>query len=151
MQRTKSQNGRRSRDKGERFMREIVNAMQEAGIGCCKRSQYRGTVKDGPDIQDTDWWIECKVGSPKYLTDEAIRRMHADAVVEESKHNAPHLQYSPPVVVWKRARCEPMVTAFAEDIAWLVVNGDAPDAKPASKSMLATIRFADWLELVKPR
>lgn len=132
MTRTKSQIGKWSRAKGERFMCEVANAMRAMGLPAAKRSQYRGGAKDGCDIEDSPWFIECKVGA-----DPNPRAAYLQALRDRQMGDL-----RPIVVVWKQDRRDAMVT-----MAWRTLS--APRILTSDEhGPLCSLRFSDWLDLV---
>lgn len=135
MTRTRSQSGALAREKGERFMRECVRILQDAGIGCQKRSQYRGARKDGCDIEDTDWWIECTHGKgadPRVKYAQAVRDQDRDASDVE-------IVYRPIVVLWKRHGMRGILATMQ---LGNVSSTHYPDA-------LVTMSIEDWIRIAK--
>jgi hypothetical protein len=138
--RTKSQNGRRSRTKGHNFERWVVDQLQGIGIACERNiAQSRTAAREGCDVEGTDWWIECGCGA---TVDP--RAKYAQAWSDW--HRAPVSDVRPIVVITKRDRMEPLVTAAASELCAMYFE-------PVGRQMdgpLVTLRFADWLELVTP-
>lgn len=152
MTRTRSQSGKLSREKGERFMRECVRILQDAGIGCQKRSQYRGARKDGCDIEMTDWWIECTHGKgadPRVKYAQALRDQDerqasscswCDGTVTGAHgERCAEALYRPIVVLWKR---DGMRGILATMQLGNVSSNHYPDA-------LVTMSIDDWIRIAK--
>jgi hypothetical protein len=138
-ERTKSQNGRRSRAKGHAFERWVVAELQRVGLPAERNiAQVRTAAREGCDVEGSEWWIECKVGAAP-----DPRAAYAQASADRDRCD----EERPVVVVWKRDRHEAMATCALGDISdggmWtgVVWTGAWP---------LVTMRFADWLELAKP-
>jgi hypothetical protein len=138
--RTKSQNGKRARRKGISFELEVVKALQGIGIAAERNiAQTRTAAREGCDVEGTPWWLELSCGAapdPRAKYAQAMRDWYG---------NADDLR--PIVVVTKRDRCEPIVTVAACELAaWY--TGEAMGRQ--MDGPLVTLRFADWLDLVKP-
>ena len=148
-ERTKSQNGKRSRAKGVAFERWVVRELQRIGLPAERNiAQSRTAAREGCDVEGSPWWIECKVGAnPSYEAAflQAVGDQNTQAISARVR------DVRPIVVVWRKDRHEAMATFGADETArWCRhVDGDAavwaPDAAP-----LVTMRFADWLTLVTP-
>ena len=134
-ERTKSQNGRRSRAKGHAFERWVVAELHRVGLPAERNiSQVRTAAREGCDVEGSEWWIECKVGAkPDH------RAAHAQASADRDRRDEDE---RPVVVVWKRDRHEAMATCSLGDIS---DGGERAGAGP-----LVTMRFAEWLEMAAP-
>jgi hypothetical protein len=77
-----------------------------------------------------------------------VRRMHAEAELEEHKHRDVSSYRSPALVLWRRDRDVAMVTIRLYDCAR--PGSMDEDEAPTGQGPLVTIRFADWLDLVRP-
>jgi hypothetical protein len=138
--RTPQQNGKRSRTKGHNFERWVVNQLQGIGIACERNiAQSRTAAREGCDVEGTDWWIECGCGS-------SVDPRAKYAQARSDWHLAPASDIRPIVVVTKRDRMEPLVTTAASELCAMYFE-------PVGRQMdgpLVTLRFADWLDLVRP-
>jgi len=62
--RTASQNGKRSRDKGHAWEREVAILLRPIWPDAERNiAQSRTAKREGCDVEKTPYWIECKVGA----------------------------------------------------------------------------------------
>lgn len=146
-ERTKSQNGKRSRAKGVAFERWVVNELKRVGLPAERNlAQSRTAAREGCDVEGSPWWIECKVGA-----NPDPRAAYAQASEDQPPWSwpTPGRQWSrrPVVIITKRDRCEPMVTMCLSELEAL---HDGTTYEWTSDGPLVTLRFADWLTLVTP-
>jgi hypothetical protein len=96
--RTKSQNGRRSRSKGAAFERWVAAELRRYGVPAERNiAQARTAAREGCDVEDSRWWIECKVGARIDVRGAYLQALH-------------DRDERPIVVVHKRDRCEVQAT-----------------------------------------
>jgi hypothetical protein len=145
-QRTKSQNGKRSRTKGQAFERWVVSELQRIGLPAERNiAQVRTAAREGCDVEGSDWWIECGCGA-----DPDPRAKYSQAFNDQLRSPAPH--HRAIVVVTKRDRCEALATMSITTAAEAYASsreGRALGWRPEERPLI-TMRFADWLDLVKP-
>ncbi len=123
MERTKSQNGRRSRSKGAAFERWVVNELKRKGLEAERNiAQVRTAKREGCDVEGTGWFIECKVGA----------NPDVKAAMEQARSDRGG-DMRPIVVIWKKDRMEPMAT----------FRGGT-----ARGQLVCTVRFDAWLSLL---
>jgi|10_taG_2_1085330.scaffolds.fasta_scaffold19785_7 hypothetical protein len=66
--------GKRSRDKGAGWERELAKILREAGFAEAKRGFQSRSGSDAPDVVLSDFWVEAKVGArtnPKKALEQA--------------------------------------------------------------------------------
>ena len=97
--------GRRSRDKGKRGEREVVQAMRIAGFDARRCFQSRAGT-DECDVEGLPYWCEVKRG----------RRVNLRGAIAQSKEDT---DGRPWLVVWRDDRDEWMVTMSLEEWARL--------------------------------
>ncbi len=100
--------GLRSRRKGAGFERAIANRWAESIYPDAKRGLVQSrSAKEGPDVEGTPWWVECKAGkSPRLWAALAQAQAATDG--------------RPCVVVAKRDRQQPVVLMTLTDFEVLL-------------------------------
>ena len=95
--------GLRSRRKGATFERTIAKRFAEGIYPDAKRGLVQARcAKEGPDVEGTPWWVECKAGkSPRLWAALAQAQAATDG--------------RPCLVVAKRDRLAPVVLMTLED------------------------------------
>lgn len=60
--------GNKNRKKGHAFENQVARELSDIWYMANRNFQERGGAKDGPDVENTPYWIECKYGKvPRVL------------------------------------------------------------------------------------
>jgi len=69
--------GNKNRQRGNTFMNYIARELRDIWFMARRNFQERGAIKDGADVEETPYWLECKYGKrPNLLA--AIRQSVAE-------------------------------------------------------------------------
>lgn len=94
--------GKRSRDKGAGFERAVADVLRILWPNAKRGLQQTRNAKEAPDVTDTPWWVECKVGAKPNI-------LGAFDQAKDATDGRPVL------VVTKVDRHEPLVTLTLAD------------------------------------
>lgn len=132
-----------SRNKGANFERWVTNALKDAGIDAKRGGTAQASVNIVmPDVIVPGWWPELKVGSRNYVNPvAALKQAEAD--------RASSSDISFPVAITRVDRDRQVWCHMRlGDLANRACRNNYVD--PAiSPWMVITIRFEDWVEIVK--
>lgn len=106
--------GRRNREKGKRFEREVAKMVREMVGEAARRGEQAGGAYSS-DVVMRDFWVECKVGARPSIH-LAIEQACADAKAAGSLRT--------PIVISKRDREDVLVTMKFSSFAALLAKAN---------------------------